>query len=194
MCGVGAEIAAAMMELAFDDLDAPIGRIHTDPTAHPFSPAHEGAVVITTERVVDGARAVLAGKPIIPRRLHGVRSKAAASAPAAAHTSPKREPAMAGSSPEPAAATNGQSAKPVTKSGVAVIMPNQDLTITEGKVVGWIKQVGDRVTKGETVAEIETDKAVIAIEAPADGRLVEIVAPQETVVKLGETIGIVEPA
>ena len=50
------------------------------------------------------------------------------------------------------------------------------------------------MTKGETVAEIETDKAVIAIEAPADGRLVEIVAPVETVVKLGETIGIVEPA
>ena len=69
-----------------------------------------------------------------------------------------------------------------------------DLTITEGKVVGWNKKVGDSVTKGETVAEIETDKAVIAIEAPADGRLVEIVAPVETVVKLGETIGIVEPA
>ena len=58
-------------------------------------------------------------------------------------------------------------------------MPNQDLTITEGKVVGWSKKVGDQVTKGETVAEIETDKAVIAIEAPADGRLVEIVAPVE---------------
>ena len=73
-------------------------------------------------------------------------------------------------------------------------MPNQDLTITEGKVIGWGKQVGDQVVKGETVAEIETDKAVIAIEAPATGRLVEIVAPVETVVALGETIGIVEPA
>ena len=58
MCGIGAEIAAAMMELAFDDLDAPVGRIHTDPTAHPFSPIHEAAVVITTERIVAGARAV----------------------------------------------------------------------------------------------------------------------------------------
>ncbi len=77
MCGVGSEIAAAMMEVAFDDLDAPVGRIHTDPTGHPFSPAHEGALIITTERVVEGAKAVLAGKPIIPRRLHGVRSKAA---------------------------------------------------------------------------------------------------------------------
>ena len=77
---------------------------------------------------------------------------------------------------------------------MAVIMPNQDLTITEGKVIGWGKKVGDQVVKGETVAEIETDKAVIAIEAPATGRLVEIVAPVETVVALGQTIGIVEPA
>ncbi len=39
MCGLGAELAAAMMEHAFDELDAPVGRLHTDPTAHPFSPA-----------------------------------------------------------------------------------------------------------------------------------------------------------
>ena len=111
------------------------------------------------------------------RREAGVQAAPAAQAPAQA-----------------AGGNNGQSARSATKSGLAVIMPNQDLTITEGKVVGWNKQVGDTVTKGETVAEIETDKAVIAIEAPADGRLVEIVAPVETVVKLGETIGIVEPA
>jgi 2-oxoisovalerate dehydrogenase E1 component len=194
MCGVGAEIAAAMMELAFDDLDAPVGRIHTDPTAHPFSPAHEAAVVISTDKVVDAAKAVMAGKPIIPRRLHGVRSKSASKAghsPAAPAAPAAAAPAVA---PASAGGTNGQSARPITKTGVAVIMPNQDLTITEGKVVGWIKNVGDTVVKGETVAEIETDKAVIAIEAPANGRLVEIVAPAETVVKLGETIGIVEPA
>ena len=97
MCGVGAEIAAAMMEPAFDELDAPVGRIHTDPTAHPFSPAHEGAVIITTERIVNGAKAVLAGKPIIPRRLHGVKSKAgskpaAHAAPAAATPPPRHRP------------------------------------------------------------------------------------------------------
>ena len=46
MCGLGAELAAAMMEHAFDELDAPVGRLHTDPTAHPFSPAHENAVVV----------------------------------------------------------------------------------------------------------------------------------------------------
>ena len=192
MCGIGAEIAAAMMELAFDELDAPVGRIHTDPTAHPFSPIHEAAVVITTDRVVAGARAVLAGRPLVPRRVRGVRPGAGAPggrSSVAASSAPKAQ-----SSPAPSpAVTNGQSSKAASKTGVAVIMPNQDLTITEGKVIGWGKKVGDQVVKGETVAEIETDKAVIAIEAPATGRLVEIVAPVETVVALGQTIGIVEP-
>ncbi|HTU27385.1 MAG TPA: thiamine pyrophosphate-dependent enzyme [Pirellulales bacterium] len=193
MCGVGAEIAAAMMELAFDDLDAPIGRLHPDPTAHPFSPIHEAAVVITTEKVAAAARAVLAGKPILPRRLNGVRSRTSAK-PAAATThaaAPAASPPPSAAQP---AATNGQSSRAPSKNGVAVIMPNQDLTITEGKVISWGKKVGDPVVKGETVAEVETDKAVVAIEAPANGRLVEIVAPVETVVALGQTIGIVEPS
>ena len=204
MCGLGAEIAAAMMELAFDELDAPVGRIHNDPTAHPFSPIHEAAVVITTEKIVAGARAVLAGRPLVPRRLHGVRPGAGSAAGhSSAATSSAGSPAPAASgSPSPApppkaqpkpGVGNGQSSKVASKSGVAVIMPNQDSTITEGKVIGWGKKIGDQVVKGETVAEIETDKAIIAIEAPATGRLVEIVAPVETIVALGQTIGIVEP-
>jgi 2-oxoisovalerate dehydrogenase E1 component len=190
MCGIGAEIAAAMMELAFDELDAPVGRVHTDPTAHPFSPIHEAAVVISTDRVVAGARAVLAGRPIVPRRVRGVRPGAGSTAGRSSAAAAPASPAAA--QPKPVV-SNGQSSKVASKTGVAVIMPNQDLTITEGKVIGWGKKVGDSVVKGETVAEIETDKAVIAIEAPATGRLVEIVAPVETVVALGQTIGIVEP-
>ncbi len=40
MCGLGGELAAVVMEHAFDELDAPVGRLHTDPVGHPFSPAH----------------------------------------------------------------------------------------------------------------------------------------------------------
>ena len=101
MCGIGAEIAAAMMEHAFDDLDAPVGRIHTDPTAHPFSPAHEGAVIITTERVVDGAKAVSGRQadhsaPAARRAIEGRRRplrRALRPAPAAAgSTQPPAQP------------------------------------------------------------------------------------------------------
>src|SRR3712207_8597642 len=44
MCGVGAELGQAMNELAFDDLDAPVGRLHTDPVSHPFAPSLERAM------------------------------------------------------------------------------------------------------------------------------------------------------
>ena len=51
-------------------------------------------------------------------------------------------------------------------------MPFGDLTVSEGKLVAWRKAVGDAVTAGELVAEIETDKAVVEIEAPGAGTLV----------------------
>src|SRR5262249_4659116 len=71
MCRRGAEIAAVVMAHAFDYLDAPVGRLHSDPTAQPFSPALERAVTVTPERIVAAARAVLEGRPLPPRRVRG---------------------------------------------------------------------------------------------------------------------------
>ena len=59
----------------------------------------------------------------------------------------------------------------------------------EGRVVGWLKAEGDRVTAGELVAEIETDKAVVEVEAPADGTLVAIDAPVGATVPMGGRLG-----
>jgi biotin carboxyl carrier protein len=89
-----------------------------------------------------------------------------------------------------ATTTNGEA--PVS-AGVPLVMPNQDLTITEGVVVSWLKQPGDPVTKGEGVVEVETDKAVMTVESPEDGVLSEILAPEQATVKLGESLGIVRP-
>ena len=50
-------------------------------------------------------------------------------------------------------------------------MPFGDLTVSEGTVVKWLKAVGDAVKEGELIAEIETDKAVVEIEAPVSGTL-----------------------
>ena len=50
-----------------------------------------------------------------------------------------------------------------------VIMPKAGDAMTEGKVVKWYKQPGDSVKKGEPVAEIETDKVNLDLEAEADG-------------------------
>ena len=68
-------------------------------------------------------------------------------------------------------------------------MPFGDLTVSEGTIVGWLKAEGDAVKAGEIVAEIETDKAVVEIEAPVDGILGPIEQPKGAVVPMGGRIG-----
>jgi 2-oxoisovalerate dehydrogenase E1 component len=58
--------------------------------------------------------------------------------------------------------------------------------------VRWVAADGARVKKGDLVAEIETDKAVVEIEAPADGILAQSVTQIGQVVKMGGTIGVVK--
>ena len=52
-----------------------------------------------------------------------------------------------------------------------VIMPALGMAQETGKVVRWLKQDGEPVTKGEPLLEVETDKVTVEIEAPADGTL-----------------------
>jgi 2-oxoisovalerate dehydrogenase E1 component len=70
-------------------------------------------------------------------------------------------------------------------------MPFGDLTVDSGTVVRWVKAEGDAVAKGDLVAEIETDKAVVEIEAPVGGVLARILEPAGKVVKMGQAIGVV---
>jgi len=73
-------------------------------------------------------------------------------------------------------------------------MPFGDLTVSEGTLVKWLKAVGDAVKEGEVVAEIETDKAVVEIEAPATGTLGAIEQPVGAVVPMGGRIGTIRKA
>ncbi len=72
-----------------------------------------------------------------------------------------------------------------------IYMPQLSLTMTDGKVVNWLKKEGDPVKKGEPVVEVETDKATVELEAPADGILGSIVAPVGAVVPIGGQLSIV---
>ena len=74
--------------------------------------------------------------------------------------------------------------------GEPIIMPFGDLTVSEGKILRWAKSVGDKVERGELVAEIETDKAVVEIEAPVAGVLTRILEPVGAVVPMGGQIGL----
>lgn len=70
-------------------------------------------------------------------------------------------------------------------------MPFGDLTVSEGKIVRWVKKVGDAVRAGELVVEVETDKAVVEVEAPCAGVLARVLEQEGTVVKMGQRIAVV---
>ncbi len=72
-----------------------------------------------------------------------------------------------------------------------VIMPKMGDAMTEGKLLRWIKQQGDTVKKGEPIAEIETDKVNVDIEAEWDGVLVRLVAGAGDVVPVGSPIAVI---
>ena len=57
---------------------------------------------------------------------------------------------------------------------IAIEMPKLSDTMTEGTLVRWIKKVGDKVAVGDVLAEVETDKATMEMEAFDEGVLTEI--------------------
>ena len=76
----------------------------------------------------------------------------------------------------------------------SVVMPALEMAQETGKLVAWRKAEGDSVTKGEPLLEIETDKAVLEVESPADGVLAGVKARAGDVVPVGNIIAwIVRP-
>lgn len=69
-----------------------------------------------------------------------------------------------------------------------VLMPQMGYDMTQGKILRWIKHEGDQVQKGEAIAEIETDKVNIEIEAFASGTLLKILIPEGETVPVGQPI------
>ena len=70
----------------------------------------------------------------------------------------------------------------------SVVMPALEMAQETGKLLAWRKKEGDRVTKGEPLLEIETDKAVVEVEAPAEGVLAGIKALEGAEIPVGQTI------
>ncbi len=201
MCGIGAEITAAMMELAFDELDAPIGRLHTDPVAQPFSPNLEDAIIVTVGKIAEAAKSVLNGIAPIQKRLKGAGQNSIAPLVSREITQPSPEESsaiieaeMTDLVVESVAVPPEENADETDLNGqIPLVMPNVDLTIAEATVVNWLKKIGDEVQAGETVLEVESTKAVYEVEASAAGVLRQILTPEKTVVKIGQRLGIIEP-
>ncbi len=69
-----------------------------------------------------------------------------------------------------------------------VKMPKLGLTMEKGAVIRWLKTKGDKVSEGEPLLEIETDKSVVEVPSPKTGYLREILVPEKQTVKVGTII------
>ena len=69
-----------------------------------------------------------------------------------------------------------------------VVMPQMGYDMEKGTIASWLKHEGDTVVADETIVEIETDKAVFELEAPADGSLLRIIAAEGATVPVGKAI------
>ena len=70
-------------------------------------------------------------------------------------------------------------------------MPALSSTMTEGKIVEWLKQPGDKVERGESVLVVESDKADMDVESFNEGYLAAVLMPAGGTAPVGETIGLI---
>ncbi|MAT84281.1 MAG: dihydrolipoamide succinyltransferase, partial [Gammaproteobacteria bacterium] len=67
--------------------------------------------------------------------------------------------------------------------------PSFPESISEGTVAGWLKKPGETARRDEVLVEIETDKVVLEVVAPDDGKLVEILAEEGETVESEQVVG-----
>lgn len=127
---------------------------------------------------IDGIMAIVGAEGEDYQSLLDGASNGNGSAPAAAPAAPAVEtvtpqPAPAGAAP--AAAAPATAAASTEKINAAVVrMPKMSDTMEEGTLVSWQKKVGDKVKSGDILAEVETDKATMELEAYEDGTLLYV--------------------
>jgi pyruvate dehydrogenase E2 component (dihydrolipoamide acetyltransferase) len=74
---------------------------------------------------------------------------------------------------------------------VEIVMPRLSDTMENGTIAHWLKKEGDEVKKGETLADVETDKATMPLESFATGRLARILLAEGQSVPIGTTIAVI---
>ena len=77
---------------------------------------------------------------------------------------------------------------------IEVTMPQMGADMTEGTLVTWVKQVGEAVARGEIIAEIETDKATVELEAYEPGTMLKHVVAEGETVPVGDVIALMGDA
>lgn len=100
-------------------------------------------------------------------------------------------PAAAAAATESAAPAGGESSVPIEST--EIFMPALSSTMSEGKVVEWLKKVGDFVEAGEALMVVESDKADMDVEAFEDGYLAAIIKEEGEMADVGAPVGILVP-
>src|ERR1700693_1579258 len=85
---------------------------------------------------------------------------------------------------------SSRSANLLTSMPIAIEMPKLSDTMTEGTLVRWLKKVGDNIAVGDVLAEVETDKATLEMEAFDEGVLTEIYVQDGNKVEVGQKLAI----
>jgi pyruvate dehydrogenase E2 component (dihydrolipoamide acetyltransferase) len=75
-----------------------------------------------------------------------------------------------------------------------VVLPNLGFGMEEGRLIAWLKTPGEPVKKGEAIAEIESDKASVELEATVDGVLAAALFPADTVIPVGAVLARIDTA
>lgn len=75
---------------------------------------------------------------------------------------------------------------------IAIEMPRLGYDMESGRISSWTRRVGDRVARGDVLAEIETEKSTVEMESTAAGTLIEIVADAGAELPVGAVIGWLE--
>ena len=97
----------------------------------------------------------------------------------------------AGSEPEPPEALESRTPDTPVPDGALVLMPRLGVSVTEGTVSSWLKQVGETVEVGEPICEVSTDKVDTEIESTVAGMLAEQRYAEGEVVQVGEPLAVV---
>lgn len=77
---------------------------------------------------------------------------------------------------------------------VEIKMPEMGENVTEATIVLWHKKQGETIQKDEIFAEIMTDKVNFEVPSPVSGEVIEILYPEEAIVKIGEVIARINEA
>ena len=77
---------------------------------------------------------------------------------------------------------------------VPIRMPKMSMTMAEGEFDTWLVSVGDKITKGDVVAEVMTDKVDMEVESEVEGTVTRLTAQEGDTIAVGGELGYVESA